>query len=73
MSKNEIASLVETMNNYDKLASKAKAKADAIRDALKEEMLRLDTEELNAGAYILSYTLRPSAHVRPFRYSAKRA
>ena len=29
---------------------------DAIRDALKEEMLRLDTEELNAGAYILRYT-----------------
>ena len=55
MSKNEIVSLIETMNNYDELASKAKAKADAIRDALKEEMLRLDTEELNAGAYILRY------------------
>ena len=51
MSKNEIVSLIETMNNYDELASKAKAKADAIRDAL-----RLDTEELNAGAYILRYT-----------------
>ncbi len=36
--------------------AKPKAKADAIRDALKEEMLRLDTEELNAGAYILRYT-----------------
>ena len=52
MSKNEIVSLIETMNNYDELANKA----DAIRDALKEEMLRLDTEELNAGAYILRYT-----------------
>lgn len=58
MSKNEIVSMIETMNNYDELAAKAKAKAkaDAIRDALKEEMLRLDTEELNAGAYILRYT-----------------
>ena len=56
MSKNEIVSLIETMNNYDELANKAKAKADAIRDALKEEMLRLDTEELNAGAYIVRYT-----------------
>ena len=55
MSKNEIVSMIETMNNYDELASKAKAKADAIRDALKEEMLRLDTEELNAGAYIVRY------------------
>ena len=45
MSKNEIVSLIETMNNYDELASKAKAKADAIRDTLKSEMLRLDTEE----------------------------
>ena len=56
MSKNEIVSMIETMNNYDELASKAKAKADAIRDALKEEMLRLDIEELNAGAYIVRYT-----------------
>ena len=56
MSKNEIISLIETMNNYDELAAKAKAKADAIRDALKDEMIRLDTEELAAGAYILRYT-----------------
>ena len=49
MSKYEIESLIETMNNYDDLASKAKAKADAIRDTLKGEMLRL-------GAYILRYT-----------------
>ena len=38
MSKNEIVSLIETMNNYDELASKAKAKADAIRDALTLEL-----------------------------------
>lgn len=31
MSKNEIVSMIETMNNYDELASKAKAKADAIQ------------------------------------------
>ena len=56
MTKTEIVNLIETMNNYDDLASKVKAKADAIRDLLKEEMLRLDTEELAAGAYILRYT-----------------
>ena len=50
MSKNEIVSLIETMNNYDELAGKAKAKADAIREALKGEMLRLGAEELTAGA-----------------------
>ena len=53
MSKYEIESLIETMNNYDDLASRAKAKADAIRDTLKGEMLR---EELTAGAYIVRYT-----------------
>ena len=46
MSKYEIESLIETMNNYDDLASKAKAKADAIRDTLKGEMLRLGAEEV---------------------------
>ena len=56
MSKNEIGSLIETMNNYDELAGKAKAKADAIREALKGEMLRLGAEELTAGAYIVRYT-----------------
>lgn len=37
MSKNEMISLIETMNNYDDLAAKAKAKADAIREDIKEE------------------------------------
>lgn len=54
MSKNEMISLIETMNNYDDLATKAKAKADAIREAIKEEMVRQNTEELTAGAYIAS-------------------
>lgn len=34
MSKNEMISLIETMNNYDDLAAKAKAKADAIREGV---------------------------------------
>ena len=56
MSKKEMAALIETMNNYDELAAKAKAKADAIREAIKEEMVRLDTEELTAGVYIVRFT-----------------
>ena len=56
MSKKEMVALIETMNNYDELAAKAKAKADAIREAIKEEMVRLDTEELTAGAYIVRFT-----------------
>ena len=54
MSKNEMISMIETMNNYDDLASKAKA--DAIREAIKEEMVRQNTEELVAGAYIVRFT-----------------
>ena len=56
MSKSELISMIEVMNNYDELAAKVKAKADAIREALKEEMIRRDAEELIAGAYILRYT-----------------
>ena len=33
-----------------------KAKADAIREAIKEEMVRQNTEELVAGAYIVRFT-----------------
>lgn len=56
MSKNELISMIETMNNYDDLAAKAKAKADAIRSAIKAEMEERDTEELTAGNYIIRYT-----------------
>ena len=56
MSKKEMVALIETMNNYDELAAKAKAKSDAIREAIKEEMVRLDTEELTAGVYIVRFT-----------------
>ncbi len=56
MSKNELITLIETMNNYDDLAAKAKAKAEAIREALKAEMIDRNTEELAAGAYIIRYT-----------------
>lgn len=56
MSKHELISMIETMNNYDDLASKAKAKADAIRSAIKAEMEERDTEELTAGNYIIRYT-----------------
>ena len=56
MSKNEMVAMIETMNNYDELAAKAKAKADALREAIKEEMIRQDTEELIAGAYIVRFT-----------------
>ena len=56
MSKNEMVAMIETMNNYDELAAKAKAKADAIREALKEEMVARGVEEMEAGDYIVRFT-----------------
>ena len=56
MSKNEMVAMIEAMNNYDELAAKVKAKADALREQLKAEMVRQNVEELIAGAYILRYT-----------------
>lgn len=51
-----MVAMIETMNNYDELAAKAKAKADAIREALKEEMVARGVEEMEAGAYIVRFT-----------------
>ena len=42
--------------NTMRLQEKAKAKADAIREAIKEEMVQQNTEELVAGAYIVRFT-----------------
>ncbi len=56
MSKNEMLNLIETMNNYDELAAKVKAKADAIRDTIKAEMESRDLEEMVCGQYIIRWT-----------------
>lgn len=56
MSKKELMTMIETMNNYDELASKVKAKADVIRNAIKAEMEREAVEELIVGNYIVRYT-----------------
>lgn len=56
MSKNEMISLIESLNNYEDLMAKVKAKADAIRDEIKAEMEAAEVEELIAGQYIVRYT-----------------
>ncbi len=56
MNKYELIKMIETMNNYDELAAKAKAKADAIREEIKSEMVSNNLEELIAGSYIVRYT-----------------
>ena len=56
MSKNELVAMVEALNDWETVINEAKAEADAIRDAIKQEMLLRDTEELEAGQYIIRWT-----------------
>ncbi len=56
MSKSELISKIEALNEWEALMEEAKAEADAIRDSIKAEMLDRDTEELEAGQYIVRWT-----------------
>ena len=56
MSKNELVAKIEALNEWEVVIEEAKAEAEAIRDAIKQEMLERDTEELSAGQYIVRWT-----------------
>ena len=55
MSTNEIITKIEAIRNLEELIAEATAEADALRDAIKQHMLACDTEELEAGQYIVRY------------------
>ena len=56
MSTIEITSKIEALKDLESLIEEAKAEAEAIRDEIKTEMLNRDTEELEAGQYIVRWT-----------------
>ncbi len=56
MNRNELVSRIEKLNEWESLIAEANAEAEAIRDSIKAEMLERDTEELEAGAYIIRWT-----------------
>ncbi len=56
MSKNELISKIEALNEWEAIIADAQAEADALRDSIKAEMMAQDTEELIAGAYIVRWT-----------------
>mgnify|MGYP005763014399 CR=1 FL=1 len=56
MSQNELVAKIESLNEWEALMQEAKEQAEAIRDSIKAEMLARDTEELNAGKYIIRWT-----------------
>ena len=56
MTKNELIEKIEALNEWEALMEEAKSEAEAIRDAIKAEMLERETEELIAGSYIIRWT-----------------
>ena len=56
MTKQEIITKIEALNELEALMAEANAEAEAIRDSIKAEMLDRNTEELEAGAYIVRWT-----------------
>lgn len=56
MSKSELISRIEALNEWEAVIEEAKAEAEAIRDSIKQEMIERETEELAAGQYIVRWT-----------------
>lgn len=56
MSVNEMEILINKMQEWEQLAEEAKAEAETLKDTIKAEMLAQDTEELQAGRFIVRWT-----------------
>ena len=56
MSTIEITSKIEALKDLESLIEEAKAEDEALRDEIKTEMMNRDTEELEAGQYIVRWT-----------------
>ena len=56
MSNIEITGKIEALKDLASLIEEAKAEAEALRDEIKTEMLNRNTEEMEAGQYIVRWT-----------------
>ena len=56
MSTVEITSKIDALKDLETLIEEAKAEAEALRDEIKAEMLSRDTDEMEAGQYIVRWT-----------------
>ena len=56
MSTVEITSKIDALKDLETLIEEAKAEAEALRDDIKAEMLSRNTEEMEAGQYIVRWT-----------------
>ena len=56
MSTVENTSKIDALKDLETLIEEAKAEAEALRDEIKAEMLSRNTEEMEAGQYIVRWT-----------------
>ena len=56
MSTHELTAQIESLRALEELIEEAKAEAETLRDTIKQEMLNRNTEELEAGQYIVRWT-----------------
>lgn len=56
MSINEMESKLAKLQEWEVLAEEAKAEAEALRDEIKTEMLKRNTEEMTVGRFIVRWT-----------------
>ena len=56
MSTTEITTKIEALRELESLIEEAKAEAETLRDEIKAEMLNRNTEEMEAGRYIVRWT-----------------
>ena len=56
MSTIEITTKIEALKELEELIEEAKAEAETLRDEIKTEMLNRNTEEMEAGQYIVRWT-----------------
>lgn len=56
MSTVEITSKIEAIKELEELIADAQAELEALKDEIKEEMLKRDTEEMEVGKYIVRWT-----------------
>lgn len=52
----EMENKIAKLQEWEALAEEAKAEAEALRDEIKAEMNKRDTEELEAGRFIIRWT-----------------
>lgn len=56
MSTNELEAKIRALNEWESVIAEATAEAESLKDEIKAEMLRRDTEELAAGTFIVRWT-----------------